>query len=115
MFTGYQGQFNPNVPAVIANGQTTSAAIKLLGFVLCGIQLPAAFTGATISFQASYDGVTFGALKSTTSGTTLTYTVTQGTYCAIDPKDFQGVAYLKIVSASSEAADRTLALSVKGF
>lgn len=115
VYDGYQGQFNPAIPVVIANGGTVSAALQLQGLVLCGIQLPAAFTGTTLTFQASVDGTTFQPVKSTASGTALSYTVAQGTYVAIDPKDFQGINYLKVVSGTAEGAARTLNLAVRGF
>lgn len=114
--TGYQGFFNPSQPVVIANAGQESAAIDCGGFALCGILLPASFTGTALTFEVSntIDG-TFVALKSTLSGTALSYTVAQGTYAAIDPKDFQGVRFLKIKSGSTEGADRTLICSLKGF
>lgn len=113
--TGYQGNLNPAVPCSIASGQTVSAGVNLNGFTLCGVFLPAAFTGTALSFEASADGVTYVAVKSTTSGTSLSYTVAQGTYVAIDPKDFQGIQYLKLVSGTMEGAGRSLSLAVKGF
>ncbi len=113
--SGYQGNFNPAAPAVIALNGTVSAAIHLGGLVPCGILLPAAFTGVALTFQASVDGITYVVLKSTTSGTSLSYTVAQGTFCAVDPKDFYGVNYLKIVSGSSEGAARTLNVALRGF
>lgn len=112
---GWQGQFNPNLTATIANGQTTSGAIQLGGMCLCGILLPAAFTGTALTFLASPDGVTYKALKAGTGGSALSYTVAQDTFAAIDPKDFQGVNFLKIVSGSAEAGARTLKLAVKGL
>jgi hypothetical protein len=115
MESGYQGQFNPANAATIAISTTTSSAINLAGFDLCGIQMPAAFTGATISFLASVDGTTYQALHNTVAGTLLSYTVTQGTFVAINPVDFYGVNYFKIVSASSEIAARTLLCAVKGI
>lgn len=114
--TGYQGFFNPGQSVVIANGQQSSAAFNCGGMALCGILLPAAFTGTALTFEVSsaIDG-TFVPLKSTTSGTALSYTVAQGTYCALDPKDFQGVQFLKIKSGSAEGAARTLTCMLKGF
>lgn len=113
--TGYQGQL-VSVPCTIANTAQESAAIDLAGFTLCGILLPAAFTGTAITFEVS-DSLagTFVALKSTTSGTALSYTVAQGTYAALDPKDFQGVNFLKLKSGTAEGADRALTLYAKGF
>lgn len=113
--SGYQGNFNPAQSVAIASGQTASAVIACSGFVLCGIQLPAAFTGTTLTFQASIDGTTFQPVYSTASGTALSYTVAQGHYVAVNPQDFQGVNYLKIVSGSSEGAARTLVCALKGF
>jgi len=114
--TGYQGYFNWDQEVTIAMSAQESSAIDTGGMVLCGILLPASFTGTALTFEVSnaIDG-TFVPLKSTTSGTTLTYTVAQGTFIAIDPKDFQGVRFLKVKSGSSEAAARTLTLSLKGF
>lgn len=113
--SGYEGSLEPAVPITIANGQTDSSAIPTGGFTLCGLFLPAAFTGASISFLASSDGVTYVPVRSTTSGTLLSYTVTVSTYLSIDPKDFQGIAFLKIKSASAEGGARSLVASLKGF
>ncbi len=114
--SGYQGNFNPFQSVAIANGAQLSAAINTGGLALCGIILPAAFTGTTITFEVS-DALagTYVPLKSTTSGSALSYTVAQATYCAIDPKDFQGVQFLKIKSGSAEGGARTLKLSLKGL
>lgn len=114
--TGYQGNAIPFRSVVIANGQQSSGAIDCGGMALCGILFPAAFTGTALTFEVSdaIDG-TFVPLKSTTSGSALSYTVAQATYGAIDPKDFQGVRFLKVKSGSSEGAARTLKLSLKGF
>jgi hypothetical protein len=116
MITGYQGFFNPNQAVVIANGDTESGVINTGGMCLCGIFLPAAFTGTALTFEACDTSAgTFVPVMSTTSGTALSYTVAQGTYCAVDPKDFQGIRFLKLISGSSEAAARTLLCSLKGF
>lgn len=114
--SGYQGLMNPLQSLVIANGAQESAALNTGGMTLVGILLPAAFTSTTLTFEVSdaIDG-TFVLLKSTTSGTTLSYTVAQGTYVALDPKDFQGVQFLKVKSGSAEGAARTLKLSLKGL
>ncbi len=112
---GYSQQMNPALQVTLLSGGTKTPAINLNGFTLCGIFLPATFTGTTLTFEASIDGVTFVAVKSTTSGSALSYTVAQNTFAAIDPKDFQGIRYLKIVSGSTEGADRVLTLAVKGF
>lgn len=114
--TGYQGYMNAGVELAIANSAQSSSAIDLKGFTLVGILLPAAFTGTAITFEVSNAiGGTYVALKSTTSGTALSYTVAQGTYAAIDPKDFYGVRFLKVKSGSAEGGARTLSLALKGL
>lgn len=94
---------------------TTSAAIPTTGLSLVGIQLPAAFTGTTLTFSVSIDGVLYQPLYTSTSGTALSYTVAQGHYVAINPQDFYGVNYFKIISGSSEVAARTLSITLKGL
>ncbi len=116
LISGYQGILNPGLSVVIANTAQESEAINCGGMTLVGIMLPAAFTGTALTFEVSSTlAGTYVALKSTTSGTALSYTVAQGTYCAIDPKDFHGVQFLKIKSGSAEGAARTLICSLKGF
>lgn len=113
--SSWLGNFNPSLSAVIASSAQISTIIECGGLALCGVLLPATFTGTALTFNASVDGTNFFPVHSTTSGTALSYTVAQGTYCAIDPKDFYGVNYLIIKSGSSEAAARTLIVSLKGF
>lgn len=112
--SGYAGQMNPALATTIANGQTKSAVVNLNGFTLVGILLPAAFTGTALTFEASIDGSNFFPVKKS-DGNSVSYTVAQGTFVAVDPKDFYGVQYLKVVSGTSEAGARTLNLAVKGF
>lgn len=100
---------------IIPISTTTSGILYCNGSVLCGILLPGTFTGATINFLVSVDSFNFKQLKSTTSGTTVSYTVTQDTYAALDPKDFQGVNWIKIVSASTEGAARDLVCFLRGI
>lgn len=115
-YTGYQGVFLNPVSTTIASSGTKSAVIKLNGFVLAGISLPTTFTGSTITFEACDTAAgTFQVVKSSTSGTTLSYTVTQNTFVVINPADFYGINFLKIVSGSTEGATRTLKLSLKGL
>lgn len=96
------------ISATIANAATTTAAIDLAGTSLVAIQFPAAFTGTSVTFQASttlsgtYQAVIDG------SGTTLTKTVVAARYMVLDPLEFAGIQFIKIVSSASEAAQRDL-------
>lgn len=100
--------------AVIANAGTKSAAVDLGGLTLVGIHLPATFTGVALTFETC-DTLT-GTFQPLYNGSgQVSYTVAQARSYAIDPKDFYGVRYLKVVSGSSEAAERTMTLRLKGL
>jgi hypothetical protein len=101
--------------ATIPISTATTGAIATKGLTLVGVQLPAAFTGTTLTFTGSVDGTTYQPVYSTTSGTALSYTVAQGHYVAIDPVPFYGLAYIKLVSGSTEGTARTLLVTLKGL
>lgn len=114
MITGYQGNFNPGLVATIPISTQISNPIPLSGFALCGIIMPAAFTGTSITFTAC-NTISGTYLPVFNASGAVTYTVAANQYQAIDPKDFQGIQFLIIKSNSSEAAARSLALSLRGF
>lgn len=98
------------VSAVISSGQNASAAVDLVGTTLVGIQLPATFTGTSLTFQmATSAGGTYQTMIDG-SGTTLTKTIVQGRYLLLDPAEFAGVQFLKVLSGATEGAARTLEL-----
>ena len=96
--------------ASISASGTTTPAMDLGGTTLLGIQLPAAFTGTSISFQAAtalggtYQVVIDG------SGSVVSKTVAQGKHLMLDPSEFAGLQFIKIVSSATEAAQRDLVL-----
>jgi hypothetical protein len=107
------GQVQYPVGVIAASG-TTTGAISTSGASLVGCQMPATFTGATISFTvATTLAGTYQELDN--SSGKVSYTVTQGKYIAINPVDFYGVQFFKIVSASTEGSSRSLACSLKGI
>ncbi len=114
MITGYKGFFNPALAVVIANGAQESAVIPTGGFSLCGILFPAAFTGTAVTFEAcaTVDGTYVPVYNAAGA---VSYTVGTSRYVAIDPKDLQGIQFLKIKSGSAEGAARTLTCSMKGI
>lgn len=93
----------------IASGATASDGVYLVGQTLCGFCLPAAFTGTAVTFQTSPDGVTYQTLYDSTNAT-IGATVTQGRNYALNPANFAGYAYVKIVSGAAEGAARTVTL-----
>lgn len=98
----------------VNSGDGTTASINLGCFTLVGVQM-GTIQGTTLAFTAavSSDG-TYAAVKSTTSGTALSYAVASNTFAALDPKDLYGLTFIKLV-ASAQSADRTLTLYLKGF
>lgn len=103
----------------IASGSTTSISVDMSSYGeavgLVGFIMPAAFTGASLSFKVSQDDVTYSALNDS-SNTLVSITVTAGTAYAfkqdirscLDPWRF-----IQFVSASSEGSARTIVLMVE--
>jgi len=100
--------------AVIAASGTTSNYIQTNGMSLVGCQMPSTFTGSTITFTvAPTGGATYVPLYN--SSGQVSYSVSQGRFIAINPQDFYGVQFFKIVSGSTEGSARSLACSMKGI
>lgn len=100
--------------AVIASSGTTSGAISSKGVSLVGCQMPAAFTGTAISFTvATTVGGTYQELDN--SSGKISYTVAASKFIAINPVDFYGVQFFKIVSNATESGARSLVCSLKGI
>jgi hypothetical protein len=78
---------------------------------LCGFITPAALTGTAITFQMSSDGVTYVAVNK--DGAALSVVVTTSKYIVVNPADFAGARFIKLVSGSAEGADRVLTLCVR--
>lgn len=103
----------------IASGQALSGAIDLLGYNLVGVQMPAAWTAANLTFQGSIDGTNFYDLYDGSAEINLS-AAAASRYLALTPSQFAGVRYLKVRSGTTgtpvnQAADRSLTLIVRGF
>lgn len=105
--------------ATIPNGATTSNSIdtssfdSLQGFV--GFVAPAAFTGASITFNVSVDDVTYQQLFSS-ANSAVSISITAGKSYAFTQdvrSELIPWRYIQIVSASSEGAARTFTLLFK--
>lgn len=104
---------------VISSSGTVSAAIDLTdssgaGYALVAMIMPATFTGTTVSFQGSDDGVTYYAIYNTNNAL-LSANVTQGRMYLFTPGDFVGIRYLKVVSGSTEGSSRTIKLLTRAL
>ena len=104
--------------AVIPISDTVSNACDL-GNVgpsegLAGFVLPAEFTGTAIKFQVSADDVTYRALYN--AGTELSITVAQARAQGLTADQralLFGWRFVKLVSGSAEAAERSIQVLVK--
>lgn len=101
---------NPSnyIDATIADGQTTSGAINLKGKKMVGLEVPASFTGQTVSFtQCRSENGTFTPIYKD-DGTLYAPVATDSGYVALDPAIMCGPAFVKVVSASSESGAKTI-------
>ena len=97
--------------ATIDNGATVSGVVDTLGLAIAGVKFPAAFTGATVSVQYSLDGTNFYDVKTSAAGA-LTFSKSVDDWCVVDPYThaYAVGGYIKLVSASAEAAERKIDL-----
>ena len=100
--------FNTSTVTIESSG-TTSSARDLNGLGnLVALVTPATLTGTSFTFQASVDGSTYNNVYN--EGTQYSVTVAASRYVALDPAVFAGAQYVKVVSGSTEAAERTITL-----
>lgn len=100
-----------DVTITIAQSTTVSAEAAVPdGYDLVGIHAPAC-TGTALTFTAAKAaGGTHGVVaNSANSAISLTISGTAH-YIALDPLLFQGLQFIKLVSGSAEAANRTFTL-----
>lgn len=112
-------QFEPvvayNQTAVIANSASESGVVDLSGATLCGLIMPAAFDGTTLTFSSSTSATgTFQNLYDA-NGNQISATIAASRNIALNPADFAGVRYLKIISNSAESAERTITISARAL
>lgn len=91
----------------IANGAATSTALAL-GQTASAvvIEFPAAFTGATVAIHGTVDGTNYKPVYY--AGAALSVTVTVSTIHVLPAEKLLGLSSIKLVSASNEAAARSI-------
>jgi phosphoglycerol transferase MdoB-like AlkP superfamily enzyme len=102
------------ITATILSGASLSAAVFLGSGALARIDMPAAWTAATLTFQLSPDGVTYRNLYDA-SGVEYEVQASAAYSIAMPVADFQGAQYLKVRSGTAgvpvnQGADRLLTL-----
>ncbi len=93
------------VIATIANGASLSNAIDLTerGRILLGIDMPAAWTTANITFAVSMDGVTYKPFRSDQAAAEYQIPVAAGVFVGLEIRYFFAVRYFKLRSGTSGA------------
>lgn len=88
----------------IINGSATGAAARMDMYALAGIFVPASMVGTSITFQVSFDGVTYYDLKDYT-GAAITVTIgATAAYYSMRALLPLGCAFVKPVSSASETS-----------
>jgi len=98
----------------IANGASLSGAVDLAGYRVMAVQMPAALTGTSVTFQTSFDGTTYGNLYDTT-GTEESAVVAASRVVWLEPATFVTFEYIKVRSGTAgtpttELGDRIIKL-----
>ncbi len=102
--------------AVIPNGTAVSQQIDLAGNSLCGLFIPASFTGTTIkiSVATASGGAASIVQKDEVGGGDYTITVATGKYVPItNLAILAGARFITLTSSANEAASRSITLAVR--
>ena len=93
------------IPLTIASGQSLSNGALLGDYTLCGINFPAGWTTAAVTFQLSFDdGATWVNLSDNTGTEVQVITSALASkYYALDPRDknLAGLALIRLRSGTS--------------
>ena len=101
-------------PLPIPSGQPTGGPITTNGMSPVGILFPASLTSTTMTFTvATTLAGTYMPLYNASGA--VSYTIAASRYVAINPADFYGVQFIKVILGSDEAAARTITVSMKGI
>lgn len=101
------------IDATIASSGTTSDAVVLYACTASQFQIPSAFTGTSVTFLVSIDnGTSFQTLRDS-NGNAISYAVTASGIYSLEKDIFAGIDQFKIVSSTTEAAERVI--KVKPF
>lgn len=108
-----EGTRTREIKATIANGASTSNAVKVSPGLVVGVRFPAALTGSNISFTTCQDeGGTFSAVYLTSAAYSIakTNSVTK----IFDETASKALGdWVKVVSDGTEGAERSIVLIVR--
>jgi len=96
--------------ATILSGQQNSSGVLIGGMTLCGIIMPAAWTAASLTLQMSIDNGATWTDVFDNDGTPISLTVAASRYVKLNPADFAGINFVRLVSSVNQAADRSIVI-----
>lgn len=103
--------------AVIASGQSLSAAVDLEGYTLTAIQMPSAWTAADLTFQADAPAADAGTYQDVYAAddTEKTVQAAASRFILLDPSEYIGIRRLKVRSGTTgtpvnQGGERTVQL-----
>lgn len=99
-----------NNKVTIPISTTTSNEINLNRRTLVGLIMPAVFTGTAITFLAYRAASDSFVAVHDAAGAAVSITVAADRHIVIPPNTLNGVSRIKLVSGSSEAAERVIEL-----
>ena len=104
----------------IAATEAVSNAVNIGEKLLCGVQMPAAWTAADLTFEVSLDGVTWKSLTSTSGAEITVASPAAGALIALDPSDYLLAQLVRVRSGTAEtpvaqAAERQITLVARKF
>lgn len=103
-----------NDDTVLIDGSDTSAAIDLRGKTLCGIFVPASFVGTSLTFSTSLTkSGTYVSMRDG-AGSAYSKTIAASQFLPLNPQDFAGVRFLKVISSATETS-KTLTLATRNI
>jgi hypothetical protein len=91
------------IPATIAASGSVSDDVNLGGRVLVGIEMPTAWTAASITFQASFDGTNFFDVYDG-AGSEVSGTAGASQFITMNPATLYGIKVIRVRSGTSAAA-----------
>ncbi len=98
----------------IASSGTTTAAVDLKNKVLLGYQLPGTMTSTSMTYHASSTvGGTYTVMRK--AGADFADPILASKWVVLDPADFAGVRFLKLVAGSAEGAERSIILAYRAL
>ena len=97
----------------ILSGFSESSVLDLAGSTMKTIILPDSFTGGTIAFKISDDGITYHDYYNADDALVF-ITCTAGRAYGVTANDFYSIRYVKLVSDATESADREIKILCRG-